>query len=181
MARSSPRYIVHDHHHHHRSQSSHGHSRSHSYGRSHSGHGGPSVTPAPPLLVSREYHLRVSYRPEPDANTENSEPIAPYLMVPATSYTASEYQPQYAAQPGHGHALAPPVASVLVPLPSPAPALVLCGISSPLAASISMPVQTCALHISQISRLRACQPLLSQEVDAPPCRDWMDTSECLIR
>ncbi|KAI9457643.1 caspase domain-containing protein [Lactarius psammicola] len=163
-------------HHHHRDRSSHGHSysRSHSRGHSHSRHRSQSVTHAPPMLIS-----------------QNSEPIAPYMMVPTTAYTASEYQQPYVTQPSYGPTLAPAATAFPMPVPSPTPAAIGShGIpsprfppttSAPPAHSALAPVQTRALHVPHISRSRPHKSLLAQEVDASKATSYGLHSHPLFR
>lgn len=109
--------------------------------------------------------------------TENSEPSAPYMLVPATAYTASEYQQPYATQPNYGPTLAPAAAAFPIPVPSLTPAATAShGIpspqfppstSAPHALSAPAPVQTRALHVPYITRSRPRKSLLAQELDAP--------------
>ncbi|KAH9055132.1 hypothetical protein EDB83DRAFT_2392059 [Lactarius deliciosus] len=107
---SSDNHRHHHHHHRHSSRSSqeHSHSRSHSHSR----HRSHSVTRAPPILISH-----------------NSEPIAPYMLVPTTAYTASEYQQPYVTHPSYGPTLAP--AATAFPMPPTPAATASHGIPSP--------------------------------------------------
>ncbi|KAH9173848.1 caspase domain-containing protein [Lactarius sanguifluus] len=142
------------HHHRHRSRSSqrHSHSRSHSHSR----HRSHSVTHAPPILISH-----------------NSEPIAPYMLVPTTAYTASEYQQPYVTQPNYGPPLTP--AATAFPMPRISAATASHGIPSPRflpttgappAPSATAPVQNRALRVPHFSRSQPHKSLLAQEVDA---------------
>jgi hypothetical protein len=123
------------------------------------------------MFISRKYLPFPSFVPMLKGSTENSEPIASYMLVPATAYTASEYQQPYVTQPSHGPTLAPAFPR---PVPSPTPtANAAHGIpsprfpstrSAPPALSPSAPVQTRALHVPHISRSR---PRKSLSAHAP--------------
>jgi hypothetical protein len=147
----------HHQHHHHQSQSSqgHGYSPSHSHDYDHSRHGSHPVTPAPPMHIS-----------------QNSEPIAPYMLVPTTAYTASEHQQPYITQLGHGPRFDPSPTAFPMPLSSPTPATTAShGITSqqfpPTTSAPPAPVHARTLHMPYITRSRPRKSLLAQELDAP--------------
>lgn len=112
-----------------------------------------------------------------EARSENSEPIAPYMLVPTTAYTASEYQQPYMTQLGHESTLNPTPTAFPMPLSSQtAAATASHGITSrqfphttsaPPAPSAPAPVQARALHMPYITHSRPRKSLLAQEVDAP--------------
>lgn len=99
------------------------------------------------------------------------------MLVPATAYTASEYQQPYVTQPNYGHTRAPAATAFPIPVPSPTPAATASHdilrpqfphtSSAPHAPSAPAPVQTRALHVPYITRSRPRKSLLAQELDAP--------------
>ena len=111
------------------------------------------------------------------ARSENSEPIAPYMLVPTTAHTASEYQQPYKTQLGYEPTLDHTPTAFPIPLSSQtATATASHGITSqqfphttsaPTAPSAPAPVQARALHMPYITRSRPRKSLLAQEVDAP--------------
>jgi hypothetical protein len=158
---------------------------SHSSDHSHSGHGSPSATPAPPLMISRVYLLPISCALESHASAENSEPVGPHVSVPPYQppYAQQPYaQPPYAPQPTYGPTLTPAAASVPMPGSSPGPTGVPHGVPSPqyppaTGASFEPPVQSRALQpVGRNPRSYGRQPLVSRGMDAPEPkpkrRDW---------
>ncbi|KAH9991956.1 caspase domain-containing protein [Russula compacta] len=129
------------------------HHLSHSQSHSHSRNGSPSMTPAPPLHLSR-----------------NSEPAGPDMSAPTFSYPSAEYQLPYAAQPAYGPTFTPTAAPEPMPGPSDAPTGAPRRIPSPqYPPNTGAPFgseQTRALHASHKPGSHADKPPVSQEVDA---------------
>jgi hypothetical protein len=110
------------------------------------------------------------------ARTEDSEPIAPYMLVPTTTDTASEYQQPYMTQHSYGPTPDPAPTAFPMPVSSPTPATTAAhGITSQQfkptstlpAPSASALVQTRTLRMPYITRSRPRKSLLAQELDAP--------------
>ncbi len=143
------------------------------------------------MLISRKYLLFPSCAPMLKGSTENSEPIAPYMLVPTTAYTASEYQQPYVTQPSYGPTLSPAATAFPIPVPSPTLAATAShGIpsprfppttSAPPAPFAPAPIQTRALHMPHSSRSRPRKSLLAQEVDAPGAKSYGLHSHPLFR
>jgi len=146
------------------------------------------VTPAPPLLIQRVYLSLTSCAPNSDtSSSENSEPVGPYVSVPAFSYPATGYQPP---QPTYGPTLTAATISVPMPSPSTAPTGVVHGFPSPQYPSrtgtpLESSVQARAVYASQYTRSQMRKPLVSQEMDAleptrrdPRCHPLFRHSRC---
>jgi hypothetical protein len=129
---------------HHQSRSSQGHdySRSPSHDYDHSRHGSHSVTPAPPMHIS-----------------QNSKPNAPYMLVPTTAYTASEFQQSHMTH--HNYEPTPDLAPTAfpIPVPSPTPA----STAPHGMTSHQFPPTTSTSHAPSAP----APSLLAQEIDAP--------------
>jgi hypothetical protein len=111
------------------------------------------------------------------ARTENSKPNAPYMLVPTTAYTASEFQQSHMTH--HNYEPTPDLAPTAFPIPVPSPTPASTAphgmtshqfpptTSTSHAPSAPAPVQTRALHMPYLTRSRPRKSLLAQEIDAP--------------